>query len=105
MVSSRWAVIGARPLLRLINSVTVQTSLTRERYKLGTATKELERKGKCDLYRGLAMAQVGVCGAGDAQLVLKHRENTNGETRIVAFVGSPIDNDPRLMKFSPPYCS
>ena len=75
MVSSRWAVIGARPLLRLINSVTVQTSLTRERYKLGTATKELERKGKCDLYRGLAMAQVGVCGAGNAHRCVRRQSH------------------------------
>lgn len=41
-------------------SVTVQSSLTRERYKLGMSMKELERKGECDLYRGLAMAQVGI---------------------------------------------
>ena len=41
-------------------SVTVRSSLTRERYKLGMSMKELERKGECDLYRGLAMAQVGV---------------------------------------------
>ena len=64
-VSSRWAVIGILPPFRLIISVTVKTSLTRERYKLGTATKELEKKGKCDLYRGLAMAQVCVCRKGD----------------------------------------
>ena len=41
-------------------SVTVQSSLTRERYKLGMSMQELERKGECDLYRGLAMAQVVV---------------------------------------------
>ena len=41
-------------------SVTVQSSLTRERYKLGMSMKDLERKGECDLYRGLAMAQVGI---------------------------------------------
>lgn len=39
-------------------SVTVRTSLTRERYKLGTSMKEVEAGGECDLYRGLAMAQV-----------------------------------------------
>lgn len=42
-------------------SVTVRTSLTRERYKLGTSMKEVEAGGECDLYRGLAMAQVRVC--------------------------------------------
>ncbi|CBK25381.2 uncharacterized protein [Blastocystis hominis] len=72
------------------SSVTVRTSLTRERYKLGTSMKEVEAGGECDLYRGLAMAQ----------LVLKHRENTNGETRIIAFVGSPIKNDERLTKLA-----
>ncbi|KAK8804931.1 hypothetical protein WA171_006896 [Blastocystis sp. BT1] len=72
------------------NRVTVQTSLTRERYKLGTSMKQLERKGECDLYRGLAMAQ----------LVLKHRENTNGKTRIIAFVGSPIKENPKLLRLA-----
>lgn len=63
LVSSRWEEIGRFLELSLISSVTVKTSLTRERYKLGTATKELEKKGKCDLYRGLAMAQVVAVGA------------------------------------------
>lgn len=44
----------------MMNSVTVRTSLTRERYKLGTSMKEIEAGGECDLYRGLAMAQVRV---------------------------------------------
>lgn len=44
--------------LGLMCSVSVRTSLTRERYKLGTSMKEMERGGQCDLYRGLAMAQV-----------------------------------------------
>ena len=30
--------------------------------------------------------------------MLKHRENTNGQTRIIAFVGSPLEDDPRLKK-------
>ena len=38
----------------------VKTSLTRERYKFGTSLKTIEKKGECDLYRGLAMAQVGL---------------------------------------------
>ena len=44
--------------LELSSRVTVRTSLTRERYKFGTSMKEIEKKGECDLYRGLAMAQV-----------------------------------------------
>lgn len=60
--------------------------------------KALEKKGECDLYRGLAMAQVALVLYSYNQLVLKHRENAHGETRIIAFVGSPIKENPKLMK-------
>ena len=45
-------------LLYFMCRVTVRTSLTQERYKISSSLKELEQKGNCDLYRGLAMAQV-----------------------------------------------
>ena len=47
-------------MLSFISSVTVLTSLTRERYKFGTSMKSIDKKGECDLYRGLAMAQVDI---------------------------------------------
>lgn len=55
---SRWVVAGILLVDPVMCSVTVRTSLTRERYKLGTSMKEVEAGGECDLYRGLAMAQV-----------------------------------------------
>lgn len=54
----RWVVAGILLVDPVMCSVTVRTSLTRERYKLGTSMKEVEAGGECDLYRGLAMAQV-----------------------------------------------
>lgn len=53
-----WVVIGILFIMYVTNRVTVLTSLTRERYKFGASMKDIEKKGECDLYRGLAMAQV-----------------------------------------------
>lgn len=53
-----WVVIGFLFIMCVTNRVTVLTSLTRERYKFGASMKDIEKKGECDLYRGLAMAQV-----------------------------------------------
>ena len=62
---SRWVVAGIPLVDPVMSSVTVRTSLTRERYKLGTSMKEVEAGGECDLYRGLAMAQVLVYQLSD----------------------------------------
>lgn len=37
-------------------------------------------------------------GVQVAYLALKHRRNKNGGQRIVVFVGSPVDDDPKILK-------
>ncbi|GAA5882112.1 hypothetical protein JCM16303_005610 [Sporobolomyces ruberrimus] len=67
----------------------VLTTLTQDEGKLIAAIHEIKRGGQVDLQTGIQVAQ----------LALKHRQNKNQRQRIIAFVGSPIqDSQASLVK-------
>ena len=87
---SRWVVAGIPLVDPVMCSVTVRTSLTRERYKLGTSMKEVEAGGECDLYRGLAMAQVLVYHLSNrlvsSKAQRKHKDTSMVDEMIARFL-------------------
>ena len=61
---------------------------TEEIAKLLGTFGRLPMCGTCDL----------ACSVQIAQLALKHRKNKNGAQRIIAFVGSPISDDKKVLQ-------
>ncbi|XP_065919582.1 26S proteasome non-ATPase regulatory subunit 4-like [Dysidea avara] len=71
-------------LLSFADCQTIVT-LTPEVNKVMGALYKLEPDGQIQLHTGLAIAR----------LMLKHRQNKNHKMRVIAFIGSPVDNDPK----------
>lgn len=68
-------------------SANVLVSLTNNVGKVLAAVHEIKLSGSVSLANGLQVAQ----------LVLKHRQNKNQKQRIVAFVGSPLEEDEKSL--------
>ncbi|KAL5471005.1 hypothetical protein EMCRGX_G029076 [Ephydatia muelleri] len=66
----------------------VRVTLTTDLNKVLKALQQLEPKGHINLISGLRIAH----------LALKHRQNKNQKIRIIAFVGSPLDADPKELQ-------
>jgi len=69
--------------LLTLGSLKVLSTLTNEVGKVMSCLHQIEPQGEVNFLTGIKIAQ----------LALKHRQSKNHKTRIIIFVGSPIDSD------------
>lgn len=69
--------------LLTLGSLKVLSTLTNEVGKVLSSMHQIEPEGEVNFLTGIKIAQ----------LALKHRQSKNHKTRIIIFVGSPIDSD------------
>eukprot|EP00211_Chloroparvula_japonica_P016544 CAMPEP_0119129992 /NCGR_PEP_ID=MMETSP1310-20130426/7510_1 /TAXON_ID=464262 /ORGANISM="Genus nov. species nov., Strain RCC2339" /LENGTH=210 /DNA_ID=CAMNT_0007120455 /DNA_START=154 /DNA_END=782 /DNA_ORIENTATION=+ len=70
-------------VVSMANGVDVKLTLTTDVGSVNTSVRSARIGGRSDLSAALQVSQ----------LLLKNRQNTHGQQRIVAFVGSPVETD------------